>query len=182
MLGGLTSGAVPWWHGVCPVLPKLVAEPAGSSCRVSGSKGHVRQRRWRIWLESRQRKTSEWLRTSFEPARAGQWFGQSRAFCRQVGLEDLPLLPATTSSLQCSRRGPNVALESAYLTLSLLQDSAWKAAEQLNIDDIDTDSDPFRPILKLYETGSGPRCPPGHRIFSSSAVNVPARFELSSWI
>ena len=77
VLGGLTSGAVPWWHGVCLVLPKLVAEPAGSSCRVSGSEGHVRQRRWRIGLENRQRKTSEWLRTSFEPARAGQWFGQT---------------------------------------------------------------------------------------------------------
>ena len=54
-------------------------------------------------------------------------------------------------SKQCSRRGPNVALEGAYLNLSLLQDSAWQAAEQLNIGDIKTDTHPFRPILKLLD-------------------------------
>ena len=54
-------------------------------------------------------------------------------------------------SKQCSRRGANVAVEGAYLTLSLLQDSAWEAAEQLNIDDIEADSDPFRPILMLLD-------------------------------
>ena len=42
-------------------------------------------------------------------------------------------------------------MEGAYLTLSLLQDSAWEAAEQLNIDDIEADSDPFRPILMLLD-------------------------------
>ena len=54
-------------------------------------------------------------------------------------------------SKQCSRRGSNVAVEGASLTLSLLQDSAWEAAEQLNIDDIEADSDAFRPILMLSD-------------------------------
>ena len=35
---------------------------------------------------------------------------------------------------QCQRRGRNVAAERAFLCLSLLQDSAWEATEQLNID------------------------------------------------
>ena len=52
---------------------------------------------------------------------------------------------------QCSRRGNNVAVEGAYLTLSLLQDSAWEAAEQLNIDDIENEADPFAPILRLLD-------------------------------
>ena len=37
-------------------------------------------------------------------------------------------------SKQCSRRGRDVAVEGAFLALSLLQDSARDAAEQINID------------------------------------------------
>ena len=54
-------------------------------------------------------------------------------------------------SKQCQRRGPNVQVEGAFLVLSLLQDSAWEAAEQLSLEEIESSSDPFRPILKLLD-------------------------------
>ena len=52
---------------------------------------------------------------------------------------------------QCTRRGNNVAIEGAFLVLSLLQDSAWDAAEQLDIDEIENHDKPFEPILRLLD-------------------------------
>ena len=54
-------------------------------------------------------------------------------------------------SKQCARRGRNTSIEGAFLCLSLLQDTAWDATEQLDIDTIESSSDPFSPMLKLLD-------------------------------
>ena len=137
---------------MCLALPRLAAEPAGSSCRVPGSRGHVWKRRWHIWLGSRQRRTSKWRRTSFEPARAGQWFGQSHACCKQVGFEELPFLPATTSSfLEAVQQKRSECCLGGCVPQSVPSSGLRLAAEQLNIGDIKTNTHPFRPILKLLD-------------------------------
>ena len=54
-------------------------------------------------------------------------------------------------SKQCGRRGVSVAVEGAFLAISLLQDTAWDATEQLNLDEIERSSEPFQPIFKLLD-------------------------------
>ena len=48
---------------------------------------------------------------------------------------------------QCSRRSRDTSIEGAFLVLSLLQDSAWEAAEQIDLDQVELEEDPFRPIF-----------------------------------
>ena len=43
-------------------------------------------------------------------------------------------------------------VEGAFLVLSLLQDSAWEAAEQLSLDEIESSSDPFKPYSEVART------------------------------
>ena len=57
----------------------------------------------------------------------------------------------TLFSKQCSRRGNNVAVEGAFLVLSLLRVTAWEAAEQLNLDELEASPDPFSPIFQLLD-------------------------------
>ena len=52
---------------------------------------------------------------------------------------------------QCQRRGHNVVVEGAFLCLSLLQDSAWEATEQLNIDEMEAAVNPFQPLFSLLD-------------------------------
>ena len=70
-------------------------------------------------------------------------------------------------SKQCSRRGQNVAIEGAFLTLSLLQDATWDAAEQISLEEVETAADPFRPITKLLD----------HLFQFEDDVEIPARCE-----
>ena len=53
---------------------------------------------------------------------------------------------------QCHRRGRDAAIEGAFLVVSLLKDSAWEATEQLDLDEIERNSQPFKPILALLDT------------------------------
>ena len=52
---------------------------------------------------------------------------------------------------QCLRRGKETAVEGAYLVMSQLQDVAWDAAESIDYDDIELDTDPFAPIKKVLD-------------------------------
>ena len=52
---------------------------------------------------------------------------------------------------QCLRRGKEAAVEGAYLVMSHLQDVAWDAAESIDYDDIELESDPFKPIKKVLD-------------------------------
>ena len=52
---------------------------------------------------------------------------------------------------QCSRRNRDTSIEGAYLAVSLVQDSAWEATEQLNLDDIELADEPFSPIWHLLD-------------------------------
>ena len=52
---------------------------------------------------------------------------------------------------QCGRRGQSVSVEGAFLAISLLQDTAWDATEQLNLDEVEAASDPFKPIFTLLD-------------------------------
>ena len=54
-------------------------------------------------------------------------------------------------SRQCLRRGKETAVEGAYLVMSQLQDVAWDAAESIDYDDIELETDPFKPIRKVLD-------------------------------
>ena len=57
----------------------------------------------------------------------------------------------TLFSKQCGRRGRETSIEGAFLVLSLLQDSAWEAAEQIDLDQIELEEEPFRPIFRMLD-------------------------------
>eukprot|EP00435_Cladocopium_sp_Y103_P053716 s692_g17.t1 len=52
---------------------------------------------------------------------------------------------------QCARRNRDTEIEGAYLAISLLQDTAWDATEQLDFDDVELDDQPFKPIFQLLD-------------------------------
>ena len=52
---------------------------------------------------------------------------------------------------QCSRRGRDTAIEGAFLVVSLLQDAAWEATEQLDLDEVELEDEPFKPIFTLLD-------------------------------
>ena len=52
---------------------------------------------------------------------------------------------------QCARRNRDTSIEGAYLVISLLQDSAWEATEQLDLDEVELADEPFSPIWELLD-------------------------------
>ena len=52
---------------------------------------------------------------------------------------------------QCARRNRDTSIEGAYLAISLLQDSAWEATEQLDLDEVELAEEPFSPIWELLD-------------------------------
>ena len=52
---------------------------------------------------------------------------------------------------KCQRRGRETEVEGAFLAVTLLQDSAWEATEQLDLDDAELGENPFSPIFKLLD-------------------------------
>ena len=49
---------------------------------------------------------------------------------------------------QCGRRGRETAVEGTFLVISKLRDVAWDATEQLNFDEVERSSDPFKLVFK----------------------------------
>ena len=45
----------------------------------------------------------------------------------------------------------DTSIEGAYLAISLLQDSAWEATEQLDLDEVELAEEPFSPIWELLD-------------------------------
>ena len=55
-------------------------------------------------------------------------------------------------ALQCRRRSKDAEVEGALLVVSLLKNLAWDAAsEQLDLNDIERNTEPFKPVLKLLD-------------------------------
>ena len=52
---------------------------------------------------------------------------------------------------QCMRRGHDTSVEGAYLVISRLRDVAWDATEQLNFDDIEQATRPFKAVFRLLD-------------------------------
>eukprot|EP00435_Cladocopium_sp_Y103_P069668 s114_g33.t1 len=52
---------------------------------------------------------------------------------------------------QCGRRGRDTAIEGASLAVSLLQDAAWEATEQLDLDEVELEDETFKPIFILFD-------------------------------
>ena len=87
--------------------------------------------------------------TSFQNAR-GLDSGLAKAAPSAKGLSS-KTYRAYRRRLQLFSCRPNVAVEGAFLALSLLQDAAWDAAEQISLEEVEASSDPFRPIVKLLD-------------------------------
>ena len=54
-------------------------------------------------------------------------------------------------SMQCHRRGRETAVEGAFLAVSLLNDAAWEATEQLDFENMEREERPFKPLLELLD-------------------------------
>ena len=54
-------------------------------------------------------------------------------------------------SLQCRRRGRDAEIEGAFLVVSLWRDVVWEAAEQLDLDTIELEENPFKPLFTLLD-------------------------------
>ena len=52
---------------------------------------------------------------------------------------------------QCRRRGKDAMIEGAYLIFSQLQDSAWDASEQVDLDEIEGD-EPFKAVRSVLDS------------------------------
>ena len=52
---------------------------------------------------------------------------------------------------QCMRRGHDTSVEGAYLVIIRLRDVAWDATEQLNFDDIEQATQPFKAVFRLLD-------------------------------
>ena len=52
---------------------------------------------------------------------------------------------------QCERRGHETMVEGAYLVVSRLKDVAWDATEQLDFDDIENATKPFKAVFRLLD-------------------------------
>ena len=121
-----------------------LSEPSASTLRipVGGAGGNGGQQEAAKGGEGAAEATSSLDRQGLDSGLASSDGRQTyRSYRRRQGLFEK----------QGTSRGPNMAAEGAFLAPSLLQDSAWDAAEQLNIDEIEAEPQPFRPLLRLLD-------------------------------
>ena len=54
-------------------------------------------------------------------------------------------------ALQCRRRSQDAEIEGALLVISLLKDTVWDAAEQIDLREITNGTNPFAPLFSVMD-------------------------------